>query len=79
MSNAYSASVKLSQLLQGGVAVTKALKILALSRLAQPPAPPPNLGTLVDLTTKSAKMRLATIDDETNIFWGKDNFWGNVN
>ena len=35
-----------------------------------PPAPPPNLGTLVDLTTKSAKMQLTTIDDETNIFSG---------
>ena len=45
--------MKFDKLDKGGVDATKAVKILALPRLACPP-PPPNLGTLVDFTTKSA-------------------------
>ena len=46
------------------------------------PAPPPNIGPLVDLMTNSGLMRLATIDDKarkSTYFGVKNYFLGNVN
>ena len=47
---------------KGCISLIGAVKILTLPKLAW--SPPPNFGTVVDLTTKSASMRLATIDDK---------------
>ena len=50
---------------KGGVGELGAVKILALPRLAWPPSPYPNPGTLVDLTTKAGKCDSRHFDDKS--------------
>ena len=50
---------------KGGNAGTGAVKILALPRLAWPPPPYPNPGTLVDLTTKARKCDSQHFEDKS--------------